>query len=228
MIWISIKIIKEQFVFGICHAVVPAVLERVDLEEHRFVLKPEVLETSIADRTQQTLIKIIRLVLAGIDVLVRPDDRQDLAVRTPGIIFVKFFIQLMIGIENLKSGIFHVLFGTGYLILDPVEKRSVKGIIFLAIIVDNARRYLDTVHPDILKLDYSFVNMEGIYVIDNIAYAQLARTIQFFEFGHIVHDLFEFPVWYVTVISVTAVIPTIHGDPDPGSVHGKHVGDFSL
>src|SRR6185369_11864493 len=102
MIRIGLQVFVDLQVTRICHTMVVADPGRIDAVESVPVRFPEFFETCIAKRAQQTLLQVIRLIVAGVDIEIGRNNASYLHIRAPVIRLAKRFQLSMVGVENLE------------------------------------------------------------------------------------------------------------------------------
>src|SRR6185369_10043536 len=132
---------------------------RIDAVESVPVRFPEFFETCIAKRAQQTLLQVIRLIVAGVDIEIGSNDRADLQIRAPVIRLGKRFQLSMVGVENLEPATAKRGNGPGSLLFHRRKNRLVIGVVFCAAVADNTGRNLDAIDPAPLQPPDKLVNM---------------------------------------------------------------------
>ena len=92
-------------IFLVGNAVMVTMRRWVYLKEFRLVIKPKILKPPVLYRAYQPFIKVVRLVLAGINIEVGADNGEYLEVRTPGVVLFEFYVQFVICVEYFKGGV---------------------------------------------------------------------------------------------------------------------------
>ena len=136
MLRISAQILQDHPVLLIVDTMMSAIPGWIDLKELGLILKPEIPEADIPDAADQPAIQVIGLVVTRVDVQVRADNRQDLEIGTPRILFIEGQLLAMVGVIKLKVFIRQICHRTldhspGFLkkrlmvVIVPLDRKSV-------------------------------------------------------------------------------------------------------
>lgn len=103
MFTVKVQIFQDHLVLVVDHTVMVTVTARLDRHELLLVSQPHLLETPLLDGKQQATVKVVGLVVAGIDIHVGADNRVDLNVGAPVILLVKGAELGVVGIKYFKG-----------------------------------------------------------------------------------------------------------------------------